>query len=273
MPDPAPPLHFISARSLSCPHPCLPIVTAFPRAGTPTTLLLLFLSRLPPPPSVRSPAIPRQSLLQVPSPSAWTWGCVPPVCQEPLLSSRDLDGPYIPGSCVHLWPKSICPPPTPLFLPRGHRARHQTHPPAVLGADMMGGGGGCMSAVKSTGSEGSPPRRGGCRASKGSGAGWGRGSRAERYCPSARLASCRPGPWASSGAPCLPPLLFLRATPGFRSPSSTARAAGLALGSLWGEEVGGRGRVPPGTSLAGTALVVRPYTRGGRRGEVSRVGY
>lgn len=43
-PDPAPPLHFISAQSPSCPHPCLPIVTAFPSVSNPTMLPLLFLS-------------------------------------------------------------------------------------------------------------------------------------------------------------------------------------------------------------------------------------
>lgn len=88
-------------------------------------------------------------------------------------------------------------------------------------------------------------------------------------CPPARLASCRPGPWASSGAPCPQPWthlpLFLpRATLDFRSPSSSGGCG--ALGSPWGEEAGGRGPVPSLASRSRTALVVWPYALGMRCG-------
>lgn len=43
-------------------------------------------------------------------------------------------------------------------------------------------------------------------------------------------------------------------------------AAGLTLGSPWGEEIGGPGQVSPCASHAQTLLVVRPYVLAGGMG-------
>lgn len=98
-------------------------------------------------------------------------------------------------------------------------------------------------AVGSVQGKSSAPRRVQSRAGEGSVVGGGRGSQVVRYCPPARLASCRLDPWASSGAPCPPPCiqrpLSSHGPPRVSAARAAAVAAGLALGSPWGEEVGG----------------------------------
>lgn len=112
MPDPAPPLHFISPRSPSCPHPCLPRSYCLsPRRYADHASPLISVLIAPSPISVRSPAIPCQSLLQVPSPSAWTWGRVPHVWSEPpplQPGSRLAPHPCLP--CSSLVGVSVHPP-------------------------------------------------------------------------------------------------------------------------------------------------------------------
>lgn len=59
--------------------------------------------------------------------------------EPPPLQPGISDWPRIPASLVHLWSESLCPSPIPLFPPPGHRAGHQTHPPAAPGAGTMAG--------------------------------------------------------------------------------------------------------------------------------------
>lgn len=114
-PDPAPLLHFISARSPSCPH--------LPRIGARPCFPSHFCPIAPAPPtSVRCPAIPRQSLLQVPSPSAGLGAVSPTSAQTPP--------PLQPGSRLALHPWLPCPSLAGVCL-SVHPPRLSSHPRGV----------------------------------------------------------------------------------------------------------------------------------------------
>lgn len=237
--DPAPLLRFISARSY-----CLS------QRGYPDHASPLISARLAPSPiSVRSLAISRQSLSAA-SPLPLSLDLEP--CPSRLLEAPSSPAGISTGPAslapVSIFCQSLSAHPHPSSPTPGHRARHGTLPPAAPGSEMIGRGGSCRvwswrPLGRSAGSEGSPPRRGWCRAGGGSSAAGGRGSRAGRSCLPPRLASCRPGPWVSSGAPCPPaldplPLFLQRTAPGFRSPSSIGgcgASAGMSLrrGGWW----------------------------------------
>lgn len=193
-----------SARSRSGPQPCLLLPSpapvrrpCFPSISAPSA---------PSPISAQSPAFPFQSLLQVPSPSAWNWGRVPLAPPSPFPQAEISIGPAS-DSRVRLWPDTR--PPHPYPPTTGLRARHQTHSPATLGVGMIWGAVGCEVGGHSCSRLGprAQPReilRATASAERATSLlpARGRGAQTERCRPPARLASCLPGPWASSGAPC-----------------------------------------------------------------------
>ena len=208
---PAPPLHFISADSPSSPRPCLPTVTAFPRTGNPTMLPPYFCPDCPLPHICPGVPLSLTNLCCKSPPPQPGLGAVSPMSTpSPLFSS--LGSRLAPHPClpVHLWSESLCPSPIPLFPPPGHIARHQTHPPASPGAGTMGGGGLRVVGSEVGGHSRSQlgPRevlRATASAERAKGlvpAGGGAPGPRDAACLPARLASCRPGPWVSSGAPC-----------------------------------------------------------------------
>lgn len=156
-------------------------------------------SRLPFPISAASPL-----------PLSLELGPCPPCSYKPRSSGRGLHLTLgrLPRSSLAGTPAS----PSLSSHHRSFRARHQTHSSATLGAGMIWGAVGCEVGGHSCSRFGprAQPReilRATASAERATSllpAG-GRGARAERCRPPARLASCLPGPWASSGAPCPQP--------------------------------------------------------------------